>query len=72
MIGEITFKGMDGDIDSQYFDENGDHIYYDRSLIEKKLFRQNFPHIKDVRSISRLFNHKDISRYKVTKTENNT
>ena len=54
VIGEIAFKGMDVDIDSQYFEENGDHIYYDRSLIEKKLFRQKFPHINDLRTLKSL------------------
>lgn len=44
------------DIDSQYIDENGDHIYYDRSLIEKKNWAKHDPHgLKYVRKFSRLF-----------------
>ncbi len=54
-IGEFVCHGQDVDMDSQYLDEDGDHIYYDRSLIEKKLFRRRFPHITDIRSFSRLF-----------------
>lgn len=55
VIGEITFYGKDVDIDSQYLDEDGDHIYYDRSLIEKKIFRRMFPHITNLRSLKQLF-----------------
>ncbi len=55
MIGEISFRGKQIDIDSQYYDQNGDHIYYERSLIEKKEFRKRFPHIKNLRSFSRMF-----------------
>lgn len=44
------------DIDSQYIDENGDHMYYDRSLIEKKNWAKHDPHgLKYVRKFSRLF-----------------
>ena len=55
MIGEIAFKGVDVDMDSQHYDRNGDHIYYERSLIEKKLFRQKYPQINDIRTIKSLF-----------------
>lgn len=50
VIGEIAFKGVDVESDSKYYDSNGDHIYYDCSLIEKKIFRQKFPHITDLRT----------------------
>lgn len=44
------------DIDSQYIDENGDHMYYDRSLIEKKNYAKHDPHgLKYIRKFSRLF-----------------
>ncbi|MDE6022149.1 MAG: hypothetical protein K2G13_01475 [Muribaculaceae bacterium] len=44
------------DFDSQYIDENGDHIYYERSLIEKKDFLSRYPHRKNnIRKFSRLF-----------------
>ena len=55
LIGEVVYKGKWVDIDSQYLDEDGDHIYYERSLIEKKIFRKMFPDVKDVRSLGRLF-----------------
>ncbi len=57
LIGEIAYKKAPPniDIDSQYYNADGDHIYYDRSLIEKKQFLRRFPHIKNLRSISRLF-----------------
>ena len=43
------------DLDSQYFDENGDHVYYDRSAIEKREFAKHHPDVKDVRTFRRLF-----------------
>ncbi len=43
MIGEIAFYGKVVDIDSQYYNADGDHIYYERSLIEKKQFMRKFP-----------------------------
>ena len=53
-IGEIAWYREDVDIDSQYLDEDGDHVYYERSLIEKKDFRRRNPHITNLRSFSRL------------------
>jgi hypothetical protein len=44
--------------DSQYLDEEGDHMYYDRSRIEKREFARNNPGVKDVRSFRRLFKGK--------------
>lgn len=38
-----------------FLDEDGDHSYYDRSLIEKKEFRKRHPEIKDIRTFGRLF-----------------
>ncbi len=58
-IGEIAWYGKDYDIDSQYYNADGDHIYYDRSLIEKMQFVRRFPHIKNLRSLSRLFSRED-------------
>lgn len=44
------------DIDSQYIDENGDHIYYERSLIEKKDFLSRYPYRKNsIRKFSKFF-----------------
>lgn len=42
--------------DSQYYDSEGNHIYYDRSSIEKRAFSKRHPEIKDVRTFKRLFN----------------
>ncbi len=54
-IGKFASCRRKVDIDSQYYNADGDHIYYDRSLIEKKQFLRHFPHIKNLRSLSRLF-----------------
>ena len=42
------------DIDKDYYDENGNHVYYDRSRIAKDEFMQNNPDAKP-RSLKRLF-----------------
>ncbi len=41
--------------DNEYLTEEGDHKYYERSLIEKKEYAKRHPNIKDVRKFSRLF-----------------
>lgn len=41
-------------IDSQYINEENDHLYYDRSLIEKKEFRKNNPDAGEPRTFRRL------------------
>lgn len=38
-----------------FLNEEGDHLYYDRSIIEKKEFAKKHPDVKNVRSFSRLF-----------------
>ena len=43
------------DFDSQYLDEDNDHVYYDRSIIEKKQFRKNNPDAGELRTFKRLF-----------------
>lgn len=53
-IGEIASSRGEVDIDSQYYNSDGDHIYYERSLIEKKEFQKRFPHIS-IRKLSGLF-----------------
>ena len=56
----IRNRGRIDDIDRHYYDEDGNHMYYDRSIIEKKEFnRQNPSESKHVRTFSRLFRHKD-------------
>ena len=47
------------DSDEGFSDEDGDHSYYDRHLIEKKEFRRRNPDVKDVRSLKRLFKGDD-------------
>ncbi len=56
LIGEIASRGA-VDIDSQYYNADGDHVYYERSLIEKKEFHRRFPHIS-IRKFSGLFSRK--------------
>ena len=43
-----------GDFDSQYLDEEGNHIYYDRSLRDKREFARQHPGEKP-RTLRRLF-----------------
>lgn len=55
MIGVATSRKETRDLDSQYIDENGDHVYYDRSLIKKKHFLRLHPGDKGLRTLRRLF-----------------
>lgn len=41
-----------------FLDEDGDHSYYDRHLIEKKEFSRQHPEVKNLRSFKRLFKRK--------------
>lgn len=41
--------------DSSMYDENDNHRYYDRSIIEKEEFAKRNPEVKDVRTLRRLF-----------------
>ena len=50
-------SGNIGEIDSQYKDEDGNHIYYDRSRLEKEEFLRHHPDEKP-RSLSRIFSRK--------------
>lgn len=44
------------DFDSQYLDEDGHHVYYDRSIIEKKDYAKRTPTgLKNVRKFTHLF-----------------
>lgn len=49
-------KTMD---DPEFLNSDGDHIYYDRSSIEKKEFMRRHSDVKNLRSFSRLFGKKD-------------
>ncbi len=43
------------DRDEGFLDEDGDHSYYDRHLIEKKEFKRRHPEVNNLRSLTRLF-----------------
>lgn len=58
MTGVAMSRHEEGDIDSQYIDENGDHVYYDRSLIEKKDYMRRYPDDKNIRRLRNLFYRK--------------
>ena len=45
-------------LDTKYRDEDGDHLYYDESIIEKKEDRRRFPNVRGLRTLSRLFHAK--------------
>ena len=47
-------KGIE-DFDKQYLDEEGNHIYYDRSLREKQAFARRHPGEGSLRTLKRLF-----------------
>lgn len=48
-------KSKGNDIDAQYINEDGDHLYYDRGAIEKREFARRNPDVKGVRTFGRLF-----------------
>ena len=52
----VSLKGghEDAEDDRDYRDQNGDHVYYDESLIEKKTFHRLYPK-EAVRTFRRLF-----------------
>ena len=41
-------------LDKHFINDEGDHIYYDESMIEKKIFMKQNPEVKDIRTIKRL------------------
>lgn len=47
------------EFDSQYYDEDGDHIYYDRSIKEKKEYARRHPsEVSRLRTFRNLFKGK--------------
>lgn len=58
MIVVGSRKGDDEGSETSFINEDGDHAYYDRGLIEKKEFHKRHPEIKDVRTFGRLFGNK--------------
>ncbi len=50
-------SGFPEDFDEQYYNDEGDHVYYDRSRIEKEEFLRRHPGEKP-RSLSRLFSRR--------------
>lgn len=48
----------DADESEQFLDENGNHVYYNRSIIRKEEFVRKNPGVKNLRSFRRLFSRK--------------
>ena len=44
--------------DDPYLDENGNHVYYNRSIIKKEEFRRQNPGERNIRTLRRLFSRK--------------
>lgn len=60
IIGTAMTRRDWQDFDAKYYDEEGDHVYYDRSLMEKKWYMRRFPHnVGKIRTFRHLFNHPD-------------
>ncbi len=61
LLGLVAFlikrnlKKYSWDIDKMFYDEDGNHVYYERSLIEKLYFMRKYPDYLPPRSIMRLF-----------------
>lgn len=52
-------RGLD-EANEKFLNSEGDHTYYDRSLIEKKAYRRRHPDAGGVRTFGRLFSrHRD-------------
>ena len=60
LLAHVSGAGRGGDDPSLY--DGGDHVYYDRSSIEKKEFGRRYPKIKGVRTFRRLFGNKPEDR----------
>ncbi len=58
MIAAGGRSGSDESDNAPFINEDGDHVYYDRGLIEKKKFQKRYPEIKGVRTFRRLFGNK--------------
>lgn len=54
----LRSRRENGDFDSQYLDEDGNHVYYDRSLREKQEFARQHPGEEAPRTLRRLFSKK--------------
>ncbi len=50
-----NLKKYSWDIDKMFYDEDGNHVYYERSLIEKLYFIRKYPQGPPLRSMRRLF-----------------
>lgn len=57
----LTLRGpkdvADERLDQKYRDDDGDHLYYDESLIEKKEIKRRFPNMK-LRTLKRLLRNR--------------
>ncbi len=58
----VSLKGGRADEDDRgYRDQDGDHLYYDKSIIEKKNFRRLHPK-EAARTFARLFGRRSSGR----------
>ena len=57
LLVSLRTKSKKFDDDHSFRDQNGDHIYYDMSIIEKKKFNHLHPK-QAARTFSRLFSRK--------------
>lgn len=63
-IGIAVFQNKSNDneesdiLDKEYKNEEGDHVYYDRSLIEKKEYKRQNPNAEQPRNLANFFRNK--------------
>lgn len=55
VVAALSSHSNNDDIDKQYYDEDGLHKYYERSIIEKRDFKKNNPNSSGIRTFRRLF-----------------
>ncbi len=52
---KVNLKKDSWDVDKMYYDEDGNHVYYERSLIEKLYIMRKYPECPPLRSLRGLF-----------------
>lgn len=57
-VAAALHSRRDEDAEDLFLDENGNHVYYNRSIIEKDRFRRQNPAERDIRTFRRLFSKK--------------
>lgn len=55
---KVNLKKDSWDVDKMYYDEDGNHRYYERSLIEKLYYKRKHPDYGPIRSFRKLFSYK--------------